>query len=354
MVRLNYSRFTKNFFLNHYSLKQAYRPLNAQIEVTLHCNARCVFCSIWKKDFQKELKEELTTEQMKRIIDDIDRLGVNLISFTGGEPTLRKDLPEIIEYTADKGIMTGIATNGYYLFDMIKEGKLNKLEWVMVSVDWPDDRHDKYRGIKVFDRAVKGIRAAVKVKKEVVVSMVVTKENISVMEEMCKFTGKLGCMIEMLPCEDLIREQENTAHVVEEIESFIPDLHQYAEEIRRLEMIYPNLITDSVSASIIEAGGFGNQNLLHCAVASAYLFIKANGEIVFPCKIHPVLKVNAKKMSLYDAYYSYEAKKIMDMQDHFSFCKGCRFGCAIATTIPTRWAPLYQKYMKAFFNGNFF
>jgi MoaA/NifB/PqqE/SkfB family radical SAM enzyme len=329
--------------------------LNSQIELTLRCNARCVFCSIWEKDFQKELEKDLTLEEIKHIIDGLDKLGVNLISFTGGEPTLRKDLDEIINYASDKGIMTGIATNGYYIYDLISQGKLKKLEWVMVSLDWPDaEHHDKYRGIKIFDRAVKSIKASVKEKKQVVVSMVVTSENQHLMEKMCQFTRELGCMIEMLPCEDLIREQADSVHVVENIDSLIPNLKAYAIEIRRLEKIYPNLVTDSITASIIEAGGFGNMEFFHCAVASAYLYIKANGDIVFPCKIHPVLKINVKKLSPYDAYYTYEAKKIMDMKDSFPFCKGCRIGCAIATTIPTRWASLYQKYMKAFFNGNFF
>ena len=153
MVRLNYTRFMKNFILNSYSFHQCYRPLNSQIELTLRCNARCVFCSIWEKEFQNELEKDLTLDEIKHIIDGLDQLGVNLISFTGGEPTLRKDLDEIITYASDKGIMTGIATNGYYVYDLISKGKLKKLEWVMVSLDWPDaEHHDKYRGIKIFDQ----------------------------------------------------------------------------------------------------------------------------------------------------------------------------------------------------------
>ena len=355
MVRLNYTRFLKNFILNNYSYKHVYKPLNAQIELTLRCNARCVFCSIWEKDFQTEVHNEMSTAQIKRIIDGLDRLGVTVISFTGGEPTLRKDFGEIITYASKKGILTGMATNGYFLYDLIKDGKIDDIEWIMVSVDWPDaEHHDKYRGIKVFDRAIKGIKAAVKERKQTLISMVVTKENAHLMEEMCKFATDLGCMIEMLPCEDIIREQEDNLHIVDDIESFIPDLDEYANEIRRLEKIYPRLITDSVTAGIVEAGGFGNQELLHCISAQAYIFIKSNGEMVFPCKIHPLLKVNVLKIDPYDAYYSAEAKKIMDIGDSFPFCKGCRLGCAIATSIPAHWATLYQKYMKAFFNGNFF
>jgi MoaA/NifB/PqqE/SkfB family radical SAM enzyme len=264
-------------------------------------------------------------------------------------------LGELVDYVRKKGMTPSIATNGYYLHDLLRSGKLKNVEWIMVSIDWPDaERHDKYRGIKVFDRAVEGIKTAIEMKKQAFISTVVTKENIHCMEEMLTFAQNLGVMVEMLPCEDIIREQEHCAHVVEDIESYIPDLNFYASEIRRLEKKYHNLFTDSVTANIIESGGFGNQNYLHCVSARSYLFIKADGFLVFPCKIHPLLKIDVRKYDLKQAYHSYEAKKIMDMQDRFPFCKGCRFGCAIATSIPTRMAPLYQKYMKAFFRGNMF
>ena len=250
--------------------------------------------------------------------------------------------------------MPTIATNGLTLYDMVKSRKLDCVEWVMVSLDWPfAAKHDEYRGIKVFDAAVRGIKALVLQRKAAQISTVITKENLPYMEEMCKFAHKLGAMIEMLPCENIIREQD-TAHIVEEIDSFIPNLSVYSKEIHRLAKIYPNLITDNVTAKIIEARGFGNQNLLHCVSARSFLVINYKGELVLPCKVHPILKLSIKNRSLRDVYYSYEAKKIMDAKDSFPFCKGCRLGCAIATSIPTRWATLYEKYIKAFFNGKLF
>ena len=341
MARFNYSRFIQNFALNNFSYGHVYRPLNAQIELTLRCNAKCVFCSIWRRDFQEEIKHEMTTEEVKHIIDEFDRLKVQVVNFTGGEPTLRKDLPELVSYVSKKGMIPSVATNGYRLYEHVKSGEFNAVEWVMVSLDWPDaEHHDKYRGIPLFDQAVKGIKALVLERKHVIISTVATTENISHMEEMCHFAHSLGAMIEILPCEDIIREQD-TVHTVLQLDQYIPDLHQYANEIRRLIKIYPNLTTDNVTLDIIEAGGFGYQNLLHCESAKSFLVINYKGEVVFPCKIHPILKINVKNRSLYDVYHSYEARKIMDMKDKFPFCKGCRIGCAIATSIPTRWPTLF-------------
>ncbi|WP_457559290.1 radical SAM protein [Candidatus Harpocratesius sp.] len=354
MTRLNYFRFAKNFTLNNFSFNHIYKPLNAQIELTLKCNAQCVFCSIWHPDFQKELQEEMKTDEVKKIINDLHELGVQVVNFTGGEPTLRSDLPELISYVKRRGMMPTVATNGLSLYKWIKNSKFKDVELIMVSLDWPfPEKHDLYRGIHIFKQAIKGIRAAVLERKTVIISMVVTKENLQYMEEMSRLAKKLGAMIEMLPCENIIREQD-TPHVVENITSFIPDLHKYAQEIRRLVKKYPNILTDTITADIIEAGGFGYQNMLHCVSARAFLVINYKGEVVFPCKIHPILRINVKKQSLYDVYHSYEAKQIMDIKDGFPFCKGCRLGCAIATSIPTRWATLYEKYIRAFINGNLF
>ena len=55
-MRLNYFRAIKNFILNNFSFGQLYQPMNAQIELTCRCNARCVFCSIWEKEFQQQLQ----------------------------------------------------------------------------------------------------------------------------------------------------------------------------------------------------------------------------------------------------------------------------------------------------------
>ena len=75
MTRLNYFRFVKNFALNNFGYGHVYRPLNAQIELTLRCNAKCAFCSIWKPEFQKEIGKEMTTkdvlnEMMQKQVED--------------------------------------------------------------------------------------------------------------------------------------------------------------------------------------------------------------------------------------------------------------------------------------------
>jgi MoaA/NifB/PqqE/SkfB family radical SAM enzyme len=321
----------------------------------MRCNARCSFCAIWKKEYQKQLEPEMTTAEIKHIIDDLARLHITMMTFTGGEPTLRSDLSEIIDYASNKGLFTSLSTNGFYLYDLIKANKLKNLDWILISIDWPDaERHDRNRHLPVFDRAIKGIKVAKAKGIKVIISTVITKESLPYMEDMCKFAQNINCMIKLLPCEDIIRDQKEDSHFVNDINDIIPDLHQYAEEIRRLEKNYPNLMTERMSASIIEAGGFGYQTILHCMSAQVYINIRYNGFIVFPCKIHPLLSVDIRKKSVFDVYYSKEAREIMLKRDSYPFCKGCRLGCAITASMSNRWATLYEKYLRTFFKGNFF
>ncbi|MHA1340485.1 MAG: radical SAM protein [Promethearchaeota archaeon] len=371
---LNYARFTGNFLINMVSrgLKtyNTIRPLNAQIELTLRCNARCKFCSIWTKEYQKSLTDrEMTTDEVKHVIDGLNRLKICVLSFTGGEPTLRDDLGELIDYAAKYGMMTGIATNGYYLEDLIKQGKLKNLETCMVSLDFPNaNEHDENRGIKVFERALRGIRAARKSGIKVVISTTVTKNSLKYMEDMVKLATKLHCSIELLPCENIIREVADQKLEVQDIDKkYVPNLHLWAKEIRRLHQKYPALTTDLITASLIENGGFGRAGkfglreqylmwyvtYMPCHVASAYIFIKYNGDVVFPCKIHPILSVSALKYPLDKIYFSKEVREIQNKFDSFPFCKGCRLGCAISTSLPFYWSGLFAKYLLAFAKGNF-
>ncbi|MHA1728874.1 MAG: radical SAM protein, partial [Promethearchaeota archaeon] len=106
MVRIDYLKFARNFLLTKFAPWTVRRPSMAQIEITTRCNARCAFCSMWRPEYQNALKNqgrEMTTNEIKKIIDDLDKLNITVLSFTGGEPTLRSDIGELIDYATLKG-----------------------------------------------------------------------------------------------------------------------------------------------------------------------------------------------------------------------------------------------------------
>ncbi|MGE0083058.1 MAG: 12,18-didecarboxysiroheme deacetylase [Desulfococcaceae bacterium] len=126
--------------------------------MTRRCNLKCVHCYAHAKD--QVFKNELSTAEGKKLIDDFAHFGVPVILFSGGEPMMHKDLPELAEYAVSKGLRAVISTNGT-LITQEKAKILKKigLSYVGVSLDGMEEVHDKFRGMKgAFKAALEGIK----------------------------------------------------------------------------------------------------------------------------------------------------------------------------------------------------
>lgn len=126
--------------------------------VTRRCNLKCVHC--YSSSQSIKYSGELSTEKGKKLISDLADFGCPVILFSGGEPLMREDLPELVQFAADKGIRAVISTNG----TLISEQKAAVfagigLSYMGVSLDGIGEIHDSFRGVKgAFDAAVRGIR----------------------------------------------------------------------------------------------------------------------------------------------------------------------------------------------------
>jgi 12,18-didecarboxysiroheme deacetylase len=102
---------------------------------------------------------ELSTREGFAIIDDLAEFGVPVILFSGGEPLVRKDLPELAAYAVEKGLRAVISTNGTLITK--KKAQILKeigLSYVGISLDGMKEINDRFRGVKgAFDAAIKGI-----------------------------------------------------------------------------------------------------------------------------------------------------------------------------------------------------
>lgn len=351
-------RYIRNFILNNFTSNKV--PYSAQIEVTLRCNCKCPFCSIFSLP-KSYTQNEMSTEQIKYLIDQIAELGVNALSLTGGEPTLRHDLHELIFHMGvEHDFLNGIATNGYLMPKLFKENNIRGLDYILLSLDYPTaEMHDRMRGIKgIFNSVIKTIKLSNTYNIKPIISTVVMKNNLHLLRDMCELAENLSCSIELYPCDDIIRDFPNKKFQIKNISEIIPEIPIWAKLIKSLRNEYKNVLTDSISVDVIEKGGFGGfgdkkfyQKILRCHVAEAYLFIRHDGFIDYPCKIHPVKSFNALKHPIATIYNSIEVREIMRKHDSYSFCSHCRLGCAIASSMPTRWKTVYAKYISAALNG---
>jgi 12,18-didecarboxysiroheme deacetylase len=126
--------------------------------ITRRCNLKCIHCYAQAKD--QSFDNELTTEEGKNLIDDLSQYKVPVLLLSGGEPTIRKDLPELAAYAIEKGMRAVISTNGTLITQqMARVLKDIGLSYVGISLDGMEKIHDRFRGVKgAFRSALEGIK----------------------------------------------------------------------------------------------------------------------------------------------------------------------------------------------------
>lgn len=121
-----------------------------------NCNQKCLHCYA---SGQKQADEkELSTKKWKEVLDKCRKIGIPQITFTGGEPTMREDLFELIKY--GRWFVTRLNTNGIKLSkeycEKLKEAELDGLQITFYSCD--ADVHNTLVGAKQYDKTLEGIK----------------------------------------------------------------------------------------------------------------------------------------------------------------------------------------------------
>jgi MoaA/NifB/PqqE/SkfB family radical SAM enzyme len=120
------------------------KPHHVQWLITRRCNYRCRGCNIWQEQDQKEL----SAKEIKRGLDILKDLGIVEIVFSGGDPLLREDASEIIEY-ASRSFVTTVYDNGSMAAEKVES--LRNVEFAALSIDSLDEAKNDY---------IKGVRGA--------------------------------------------------------------------------------------------------------------------------------------------------------------------------------------------------
>ncbi len=136
-------------------------PTVCTLQVTTKCQANCVHCSAARH--KRSDRQELSTQEWKRVIRESEKLGVVTVVFTGGEPLLRPDIYELIEWVDKDEAIALMFCNGLLLGDEnVKKLAKAGLSCIHVSIDSPDPKaHDEMRKVPgCFDKAIEGLKRA--------------------------------------------------------------------------------------------------------------------------------------------------------------------------------------------------
>ncbi|WP_396201546.1 radical SAM protein [Gemmatimonas sp.] len=145
MLSSRYRPWHVPIFLGKYAwLRARNRPVLLNFEVTMRCNAKCGFCDYWKTPAEAKHSEMSDFAEIAR------RFSPMLVTFTGGEPTLRKDLEQIVASvrSAVRYTYVQMITHGAMLsLDRAKSLWDAGIDQFNISLDYLDERHDVARGI---------------------------------------------------------------------------------------------------------------------------------------------------------------------------------------------------------------
>jgi mycofactocin radical SAM maturase len=178
---------------------QMKRGLDAPIcltwELTYACNLECIHClsSSGRRD-----PHELTTDQAKRVLDELANLQVFYINIGGGEPMIRRDFFEILEYSVSRGIGVKFSTNGAFI-DADNARRLATMDYVdiQLSLDGADAAtNDAVRGAGSYDtvrRAMDHLRDAGF--EGFKISVVVTRHNIDQLDAFKALADAYGAQL---------------------------------------------------------------------------------------------------------------------------------------------------------------
>jgi len=167
-------------------------PYRMDLAITYRCNNDCPHC------YNARLRSypELRSDDWKKIIDRLWDLSIPHLIFTGGEPTLRNDLPELIAYAESKGQITGLNTNGRKLSDPSYVSSLVEagLDHIQVTVESHDPAvHDKMVNLKgAWQQTIAGLKNALNSSLFVMTNTTMLKHNQDSMGETLDFLAELG------------------------------------------------------------------------------------------------------------------------------------------------------------------
>jgi len=154
-----------------YNLFNKSIPVSATLSVTDRCNSKCSYCA-----FPVRNKKELSLTEIKSIINILCKLGIERIGLWGGEPLIREDIGDIVDYCRMKKLYITMVTNGYLVkekFNIIK-----KTDDIIISFDGLKECHDANRGAGAYDKVLQTIQFLSDNKIKFFTITVLTKNNI--------------------------------------------------------------------------------------------------------------------------------------------------------------------------------
>ena len=175
--------------------RRQHRLLSVHWELTYRCNERCTHCYLDVLSPGSQIPGELSTDEAKRVIDELAELGALTLSFSGGEVFLRKDIFEISQYARRKGFAVRYFTNGILIKPSIAD-QIAAVKPVVVEMSVYGADAATHDGITMvpgsFDLTMRAIRLLLERGVRCLIKTPIMKENIDQVEALQQLANDMG------------------------------------------------------------------------------------------------------------------------------------------------------------------
>ena len=245
------------------------RPTSGRLIITSNCPLRCKMCTFWHNKHT-----DPSLELIKFWIEEMADFGIKEIAIGGGEPFVRKDLPEIAEKIRSYGMLCSITTSGY----LIGKAPFPPVDECVISIDGAKpETHDKIRGVKgSWEKAINAVKIA---KKHCVVkqlNFVLQKDNYHELVDFCRLAKQLEVPVVLIPISLKLAAQSPISKTLKEFD--IKRLKELLNEAIAVGNISYNKAFVDLFLSKIEKGERRQQ----CMAPYHCILIFSNGDI-YPC-----------------------------------------------------------------------
>ncbi len=251
---------------------------NINLEVTKRCQARCDFCDYWKEEPVRELTDYVPL---------VKRLNPLSVSLTGGEPLLRKDLPQLI---------ASLRRNFRFLFiSLITNGGLLTVEnglqlWnagldeLSISLDYLDHRHDKGRGLPGLTKHILSVAPRLKAAGvNLCFNVVMKRGNYLEVPQLVREVARQGIKVSVSTYNG--SRTNNQDHVIDRDEIHV--LHRVIAELKYLGKTLGNLTSGDFYLDGIPKF-FKDASMPGCTAGLNWVQVTPDG-MIKRCSDHPVL-----------------------------------------------------------------
>jgi PqqA peptide cyclase len=168
------------------------RPLSLLCEVTYRCNLQCPYC--YNPLALKAYRDELSTQHWCDVLQHAAELGVVQAHFSGGEPTLRRDLATLIGEASRAGLYTNLITQGTFLEDALLDRLIESgLDHIQISIQAPEEKvADRIAGAHVHGRKVQALERVRQREVALTLNCVLHRLNHDAIGEVIAFAERLG------------------------------------------------------------------------------------------------------------------------------------------------------------------